>query len=181
MNNLPVAPLQVSVSSSTHVAEKLYPLVDAAIADVSTSVCELLNGHVVVSSLTERDLESAIVRMRTNVSDLYCGPISVRYLTINCPRGEEPYYRVVITSPMDYVGDVIGDLSKRAGHIEAMHRIDAGCAIKCAVPVATMLGYDLALSKMTRGQGKTDYAFIGYHWRRREPEPPLPPAIAARA
>jgi len=43
------------------------------------------------------------------------------------------------------------------------------------VPIATMIGYDLALSKMTRGLGKTDYAFIGYHRRRQEPE--LPPIL----
>jgi predicted membrane GTPase involved in stress response len=180
MNILPVAPLQVSVSSaSQHIAEKLYLIVDAAIADVSTSVCELLKGHVVVSSLTERDLESAIVLMRTRVSDLCCGPISVRYLTFPCPQ--EPYYRVVVTSPEVYVDDVIGDLNRRVGCIEAMHHIDDGVAIKCRVPVAKMIGYDLALSKMTRGQGKTDYAFIGYHWRPREPDSPMPPAIAARA
>jgi len=61
MDILPVAPLQVSVSSaSQHIAEKLYLIVDAAIADVSTSVCELLKEHVVVSSLTERDRGSAM-------------------------------------------------------------------------------------------------------------------------
>jgi predicted membrane GTPase involved in stress response len=180
MSILPVAPLQVSVSSaSQHVAEKLYLIVDAAIADVSTSVCELFKGHVVVSSLTERDLESATVLMRTRIHDLFCSPISVRYLTL--PYPQEPYYRVVVTSPEDYVGDVIGDLNRRVGCIEAMHHIDEGVAIKCGVPIANMIGYDLALSKMTRGLGRTDYAFIGYHWRRREPEPPMPTAVAARA
>jgi translation elongation factor EF-G len=73
------------------------------------------------------------------------------------------------------------DLNRRAGYLEAMHHIDDGTAIKCGVPVAKMIGYDLALSKMTRGKGKTDYAFIGYRMRPREPEPPLPPAVAARA
>jgi predicted membrane GTPase involved in stress response len=180
MHILPVAPLQVSVSSaSQHIAEKLYPIVDAAIAGVSTSVCELLKGHIVVSSLTERDLESAIVLMRTRVSDLQCGSMSVRYLTFPFPQ--EPYYRVVVTSPEAYMGDVIGDLNKRVGCVEAMHHVDDGVAIKCGVPVAKMIGYDLALSKMTRGRGKTDYAFIGYHYRPREPDSPLPPAVAARA
>ena len=56
-----------------------------------------------------------------------------------------------------------------------MHHVDDDFAIKCGVPIATMIGYDLALSKMTRGLGKTDYAFIGYHRRRQEPE--LPPIL----
>jgi len=180
MDILPVSPLQIRVSStSQHTAEKLYPIVDAAIADVSTSVCELLKEHVVVSSVTERDLESAIVLMRTRVSDLLCGPISVRYLTF--PYPQEPYYRVVVTSPEDYVGDVIGDLNRRVGYIQAMHHIDDGVAIKCGVPIANMIGYELALSKMTRGRGKAACAFIGYHRRWKESEPPMPPAVAARA
>ncbi len=179
MDILPVAPLQVTVSSSFHIAEKLYRIVDAAIADVSTSVCELLDGHVVVGSLTEPDLETAIVLVRTNVSDLYCGPISVRYLTF--PYPQEPYYRVIVTSPEDYVGDVIGSLSGRDGFIEAVHRIDDAFAIKCRVPIATMIGYDSELSKMTGGSGRAKYAFIGYFRRARGPRPPLPPAVAARA
>jgi hypothetical protein len=180
MDILPIAPLQVYVSSpSQHIAEKLYSIVDAAVADVPSSICVLLDGRVVLGSLTERNLETAIVVARTHVSDLQCGPIRITYL--DTPYPQEPYYRVVVTSPEDYVGDVIGDLNRRVGCIEAMHHVDDGFAIKCGVPIATMIGYDLALSKITRGRGKTDYAFIGYHMRAREPEPPLPPAIAARA
>ena len=180
MDILPIAPLQVCVSSSSqHIAEKLYPIIDAAVAGVPSSVCVLVDGRVVVGSLTEPNLETAIALARTHVSDLKCGPISITYL--DTPYPQEPYYRVVVTSPEDHVGDVIGDLNRRVGCIEAMHHVDVGFAIKCGVPIATMIGYDLALSNVTRGRGKADYAFIGYHKRAREPEPPLPPAIAARA
>jgi hypothetical protein len=180
MDILPIAPLQVCISSpSQHIAENLYPIVDAALADVPSSICVLLDARVVVGSVTERNLETAIVLARNHLSDLLCGPISITFP--DTPYPQEPYYRVVVTSPEDYVGDVIGDLNRRVGCIEAMHHVEDGYAIKCGVPIATMIGYDLALSKMTRGRGRANYAFIGYHRRAREPEPPLPPAIAARA
>jgi hypothetical protein len=164
---------------ATHSGEVVPYIIDAIVAEVTSSICVLVDGRVVVGSLTERNLETAIVLARTRVSDLQCGPISITYL--DTPYPQEPYYRVVVTSPDDYVGDVIGDLNRRVGCIEAMHHVDDSFAIKCGVPIATMIGYDLALSKVTHGRGKADYAFIGYHRRAREPEPPLPPAIAARA
>jgi hypothetical protein len=180
MDILPIAPLQICVTSpSQPEAETLYRIVDAAIAKLPSSCCVLLDGQVTVGSLTEGSLETAIGLARTRVSDLRIGPIGITYL--ETPYPQEPYYRVVVTSPDDHVGDVIGDLNRRVGCIEALHQVDGGFAIKCGVPIATMIGYDLALSKMTRGRGRTDYAFIGYHRRAREPEPSLPPAVAARA
>jgi hypothetical protein len=181
MDIVPIAPIQVCVTSASQkLADKLYVLVDASIAETPSSICLLLDGCVVVGSLTERNLDSAIVLARTRVLDLMCGPIDITYL--DTPHPQEPYYRVVVTSPEDYVGDVIGDLNKRVGCIEAMHQVAEGFVIRCGVPIATMIGYDLALSKITHGRGKTDYAFIGYHYRARKPEPPpLPPAVAARA
>ena len=180
MDILPVALLQVCVTSpSQQTAEKLYTMVGAVVVELPSSICLLSNGRVIIGALTERDLDSAIVLARPHVSDLQSGPIGITYL--DTPFPQEPYYRVVVTTPGDYMGDVIGDLNSRVGCIEAMHNVDDGVAIKCGVPIATMIGYDLALSKMTRGRGKTDYAFIGYHRRAPEAEPPLPPAAAARA
>lgn len=180
MDILPVVPLQVCVTSTSQpVAETLYTIVDAAVAQLPTSICLLSNGRVIIGALTERDVDAAIDLARHRVLDLQSGPVGINY--VDTPFPQEPYYRVVVTTPADYVGDVIGDLNRRVGCIEALHNLGDGAAIKCAVPIATMIGFDLALSKMTRGRGNTDYAFIGYHHRAQKAEPPLPPAAAARA
>jgi Elongation factor G C-terminus len=174
------APVQVCVTSSSElVANALYAVVDAAIAKLPTSCCVLSKGRVILGALTECDLESAIASARACVPDLRTGPIGVTYLDSPCEQ--EPFYRVVVTSPEDCWGDVIGDLNRRTGAIEAVNSLDGSLVLKCSIPIATMIGYDLALSTITRGRGTAKYAFIGYFPRTRKPEPPLPPAVAARA
>jgi translation elongation factor EF-G len=177
---LPIAPLKLCVTSlSQPTPKELYAIVDSALARLPSVCCELSDGQVVIGALTEHEIESALALARSHQSDLRAGPIAISY--INFPYPQEPYYRVVITGPIDYVGDVIGDLNRRSGCIEAMNRFDGGVTVKAGVPIATMLGFDLAISKITNGRGKAEYAFIGYDRRRREPESPLPPAVAARA
>jgi hypothetical protein len=174
------APLQICVTSPSQLSsEKLYALADAAIAALPSSCCVVSGGRVLIGALTESNLESATSLARKHILDLRLGPIEVTYF--DTPNPLEPYYRAVVTSPEDYYGDVIGDLSRRRGWIEALNRVDDSFAIKCAVPIATMIGYDSELSRMTRGSGSAEYAFIGYFQRAREPEPPLPPAVAVRA
>jgi predicted membrane GTPase involved in stress response len=154
-------------------------MVDSALARHPAACCALSDGRVVVGALTEHDLEVGIDLARKQVSDLKIGPIEVTYL--GDPYPQEPYCRVVVTTPEDYVGDVVGDLNRRVGCIETMDHVDGGFAVKCGVPLAQMIGYDLALSRTTRGRGRAEYAFIGYYRRVREVDPPLPPAVAARA
>jgi translation elongation factor EF-G len=180
MDILPISPLKCCVTSlSQPTAKELYAVVDSALARLPSACCELLDGRVVVGALTECGLESAIALARSIQSDLRSGPTALTYF--DAPYPQEPYYRVVITTPEDHAGDVIGDLNRRIGCIESMNYFDGTVTVKCGVPISTMLGYDLALSEMTGGRGKADYSFIGYFRRAREPDSPLPPAIAARA
>ena len=177
---LPIAPLKVCVTSlSQPTGKELYACVDSVLARLPSVCCELANDHVVIGALTEREIESALALARSHQPDLRAGPIAISY--INFPFPQEPYYRVVITCPTDYAGNVIDDLTRRGGYLEAMNRFDGGVTVKCGAPIATMLGYDAAISKITKGRAKAEYVFIGYQLRRREPESPLPPAVAARA
>lgn len=180
MEILPLPPLTICVTSvSQPTAKGLYAIVDSALALKPSACCVLSDGRVVVGALTEPDLEFAIEVARKQVLDLKIGPIEVTYL--DDPYPQEPYYRVVVTTPEDYVGDVIGDLNRRVGCIETMDHVDGGFVVKCGVPIAQMIGFDLALSRITAGRGRAEYAFIGYYHRAREIDPPLPPAVAARA
>ncbi len=65
----------------------------------------------------------------------------------------EPIMHVEVTTPEDFMGDVIGDLNSRRGRIEAMDDLSAGIKlIKAAVPLANMFGYTGDLRSMSQGR-----------------------------
>lgn len=63
----------------------------------------------------------------------------------------EPIMKVEITTPEDYMGDVIGDINSRRGRIESINDIGGGKLISTHVPLSEMFGYATDLrSKNTR-------------------------------
>ncbi|MFW5648709.1 MAG: elongation factor G [Candidatus Alkaliphilus sp. MAG34] len=69
----------------------------------------------------------------------------------------EPYMKVEVTTPEDYMGDVIGDLQARRGKIEGMDQRTGGIQIiKSFVPLAEMFGY--ATDLRSRTQGRATYS-----------------------
>ena len=68
----------------------------------------------------------------------------------------EPIMKVSVTTPDDYMGDIIGDLNSRRGQIDSMEQITAGTQrIYAYVPLAQMFGYATALR--SRSQGRAVY------------------------
>jgi len=65
----------------------------------------------------------------------------------------EPIMKVVVTTPDDYMGDVIGDLNSRRGSIESMEPVAGAQQIHSAVPLSEMFGYATALRSRTQGRG----------------------------
>jgi len=65
----------------------------------------------------------------------------------------EPIMHVEVTTPEEFMGDVIGDLNSRRGRIEAMDDLSTGIKlIKAAVPLASMFGYTGDLRSMSQGR-----------------------------
>ena len=62
----------------------------------------------------------------------------------------EPIMRVEVTTPEDYMGDVIGDINSRRGRIEGMEDIGGGKMIRGYVPLAEMFGYATDLRSRTQ-------------------------------
>ena len=63
----------------------------------------------------------------------------------------EPYMKVEVTVPEDYMGDVIGDLNSRRGRIEGMEARNGAQVINAFVPLSEMFGYATDLrSKISR-------------------------------
>ena len=65
----------------------------------------------------------------------------------------EPYMKVDITVPEEYMGDVIGDVNARRGRIEGMEARNGAQVIHSFVPLASMFGYATDLRSKTQGRG----------------------------
>ena len=74
----------------------------------------------------------------------------------------EPIMRVEVTTPEDYMGDVIGDINGRRGRIEGMEDIGGGKMIRGLVPLAEMFGYATDLRSKTQGRGNYSMFFERY-------------------
>jgi len=53
----------------------------------------------------------------------------------------EPMMAVEVRTPEDYMGDVIGDINSRRGHIQAMEDISGAKVVRGLVPLSEMFGY----------------------------------------
>ena len=74
----------------------------------------------------------------------------------------EPYMKVEVTVPEEYMGDVIGDLNSRRGRIEGMETENGESRIKGFVPLSEMFGYATALRSSTQGRGTFTMTFDHY-------------------
>ena len=74
----------------------------------------------------------------------------------------EPYMKVEVVVPEDYMGDVIGDLNARRGRIEGMEARAGAQVIRAQVPLAEMFGYATDLRSRTQGRGTYTMQFDHY-------------------
>jgi elongation factor G len=74
----------------------------------------------------------------------------------------EPMFAVEVTTPEDYMGDVIGDLNSRRGHIQAMEERTGARIIKALVPLSEMFGYVGDLRSKTQGRASYSMQFDSY-------------------
>ncbi len=65
----------------------------------------------------------------------------------------EPIMKVVVVTPDDYMGDVIGSLNSRRGQIQSMEPVAGAQQITAMVPLAEMFGYATTLRSSTQGRG----------------------------
>ena len=70
--------------------------------------------------------------------------------------------KVEVTTPEEYMGDVIGDVNKRRGIIQGMDDTPSGKAIEATIPLAEMFGYVNDLRGMTQGRANYSMEFSKY-------------------
>ena len=66
----------------------------------------------------------------------------------------EPVMKVVVITPDDYMGDVMGDINSRRGQIQSMEPVAGAQQITAIVPLANMFGYATELRSRTQGRGQ---------------------------
>jgi elongation factor G len=82
----------------------------------------------------------------------------------------EPMMAVEVTTPEDYMGEVIGDLNSRRGQIQAMEERNGARVVNALVPLSEMFGYVGDLRSRTQGRANYNMQFNSYA--------EVPPSIA---
>jgi len=88
----------------------------------------------------------------------------------------EPIMKVEVVVPPEFLGDVLGDLNSRRGHIEGMEDRAGAQVVRAKVPLATMFGYATDLRSLTQGRATYSMEFSHY-----QPAPKEMAAELARA
>lgn len=74
----------------------------------------------------------------------------------------EPVMKVEVTTPEDYMGDVIGDLNRRRGVIQGMDEESGSLVVRAEVPLGEMFGYATDLRSATQGRAAYSMEFVRY-------------------
>ncbi len=75
----------------------------------------------------------------------------------------EPIMKVEVTTPEEYMGNIIGDLSSKRGQIEEMSDRANIKLVEAKVPLAEMFGYSTSLRSMSQGRANYTMEFSHYH------------------
>ena len=74
----------------------------------------------------------------------------------------EPIMKIEVVTPEDYMGDVMGDLSRRRGLLRGSDETPSGKVIDCLVPLGEMFGYATSLRSQTQGRATFTMEFDHY-------------------
>ena len=74
----------------------------------------------------------------------------------------EPVMAVEVRTPEEYMGDVIGDINSRRGHIQAMEDAAGAKVVRALVPLSEMFGYVGDLRSKTQGRANYSMQFDSY-------------------
>ena len=84
-------------------------------------------------------------------SDVGAGPILL-----------EPIYKVTVTVPADYMGDIMGDMNSRRARVLGIDQEGKKSIVQAEAPLAEMLTYAQDLRSMAQGRGVYSMEFSNY-------------------
>ncbi|MBI2832178.1 MAG: elongation factor G [Chloroflexi bacterium] len=110
-----------------------YPVVDIKVTAVDGSYHEVDSSQMAFKMAGSIGLKEAARR---------AGPVLL-----------EPIMRLEVVTPGQFMGDIIGDLNSRRGHIETIETQQAGtCIIRCLIPLSETFGYATTVRSLTQGR-----------------------------
>ncbi|MCB8986189.1 MAG: elongation factor G [Ardenticatenaceae bacterium] len=74
----------------------------------------------------------------------------------------EPIYKITVTVPADYMGDIMGDMNSRRARVLGIDQEGTKSVVECEVPLAEVLTYASDLRSMTQGRGVFSMEFSNY-------------------
>jgi elongation factor G len=74
----------------------------------------------------------------------------------------EPTMKLEVVAPDEFLGDIIGDLNSRRGHIESIETRDGMAVIHALVPLSETFGYATSLRSLTQGRATHSLEFCQY-------------------
>jgi predicted membrane GTPase involved in stress response len=142
---------------------------------------EAIGNELLISGIWEPDLDVAASLIREkSVGEVIWTKPSIRYIWE--PKILEPILRVEVRSPSDYLGNVIGDLMSRRGHLLGQAETPEGFVVSADVPLQELLGYFVSLRALTQGKGEAAATFVRYDLAPGAgPDPDEPMSAALRA
>jgi len=78
------------------------------------------------------------------------------------PKLLEPIMKVEVVTPEEYMGDIIGDLNRRRGHVEGMEEKSGARVIRAQVPLSELFGYVTVLRTLSSGRATSSMEFSKY-------------------
>jgi predicted membrane GTPase involved in stress response len=146
-----------------------------ALARVATS--EGPDG-LLIEGLWEPDIESAIDTLKGALSvELECSKLKIHF--IEGQRLLEPYLKLRIAVPEDFLGNVMGDINRRRGVVMASQDGDECKILEVDAPLSELIGYQTILRKLSLGRATVTAELAGYHEARPPPSDPNGPNAAA--
>ncbi|MCX6010581.1 MAG: elongation factor G, partial [Chloroflexi bacterium] len=74
----------------------------------------------------------------------------------------EPIMKLEVVMPAQFLGDVIGDLNSRRGHVEGIETHGETCVVRALVPLAEIFGYATILRSLSQGRATHSLEFHCY-------------------
>lgn len=159
-------PLSQLVTSESGASERWFAQEAARHIPSGTNVqAEVTDDGLLLRGTTELELEIACHAIVQQYPGAKMHKPQLRFL--EGPPLQEPYYQIVITTPEESLGNVIGDLNSRRATIALLQDSQSGKRISAEIPVGECFGYATQLRSLTRDRGTYEVRFVGYRpcWR----------------
>ncbi|MDT8342523.1 MAG: elongation factor G [Longimicrobiales bacterium] len=93
------------------------------------------------------------------------GSTAFKTVSAQCaPKLLEPIMQVRVTTPEEFMGDVMGDISQRRGRVMGMDSVDGRATVTAQIPEAELYRYASSLRAMTQGRAHHAREFVGYEF-----------------